>query len=90
MHSKLIPLIGAIFIMLSGLLYTIERAATNIASHEIIAGFLAGNGTGAVPEPKTAEFTDNFFVPLFAIIGIALIIYSGRRKNIRGLTWKKL
>lgn len=63
---------GLIFIMLAGIIYTIERASTKLAEYLKLSGFLAGGYTGEVPYPKTAGFFDNWFTPLFIIIGFGL------------------
>jgi len=71
---------GCIFIMLAGLMYTIERATSKIAGYLELSGFLAGGQTGAVPIPGTAGFFDNFFVPVFLIAGLFLLASKAKDK----------
>ncbi|MDG5789250.1 hypothetical protein QA612_17460 [Evansella sp. AB-P1] len=66
---------GTILIILSAIIYTIERAASMIASNTFIAGWHAGGRTGEIPLPEINTFTDNIFAPAFLILGIALLIY---------------
>lgn len=78
MNTK--SVLGFVFILLAGMMYTLERAASQIAGYLELSGFLAGGKTGNVPIPKTAGFFDNLFIPLFLIIGIVLLIL-GRYKR---------
>lgn len=74
MNAKYV--LGFLFIMLAGLIYTIERAASAIAGNVELAGFWAGGITGQVPVPETAGFFENPFAPLFVVAG-ALLLFFG-------------
>jgi hypothetical protein len=71
MKDKLYVGLGSLFLIFSGLIYTIERATLYIGTSLVIAGFHAGSRTGEVPQPEFPSFADNIFVPIFTIIGIA-------------------
>ncbi|NOU98675.1 hypothetical protein [Paenibacillus planticolens] len=68
-----INVIGALFIIVSGLIYTIERATVYIAGNITLAGFYAGRMSGVVPDPRMPAFSDNIFAPIFLLIGIIII-----------------
>ena len=63
---------GFVFIIISGLIYTLERGFSLISTSIIQAGFFSGAMTGEVPE--VSAFSLNLFIPIFLIIGAALII----------------
>ena len=65
---------GFVFIIISGLIYTIERGFSLISTSIIQAGFFSGAMTGEVPEVSASAFSLNVFIPIFLIIGVALII----------------
>ena len=71
---------GFVFIVMSGLIYTLEQGFYLIASSIIQAGFFSGTMTGEIPEVDASGFFNNFFVPLFLVIGVALIIYGFKKK----------
>ena len=71
---------GFVFIVMSGLIYTLERGFSLISSSIIQAGFFAGKMTGENPGIEVSGFFNNFFVPLFFIIGVTLIIYGVKKK----------
>lgn len=76
MKDRLLFIIGAIFVFASGLIYTIERAAANIAGNLELAGFHAGGRTGEVPASELPGFSDNVYVPVFLVVGLALIAFA--------------
>lgn len=76
MEDKFGALIGAIFIVMSGLIYTIERGFTILSTNIVKSGFYSGGMTGEVPEVETNNMFDNLYVPGFLLIGILLLIYS--------------
>lgn len=65
MRERIVYVIGALFIIVSGLIYTIERAIVYIAENITLAGFYAGRMSGNVPNPRMPAFSDNIFAPLF-------------------------
>ncbi|KQL52671.1 hypothetical protein AN964_03445 [Heyndrickxia shackletonii] len=72
--------LGAIFILVSGFMYSIERAVTMLSTNVVIAGFYAGKITGEVPKVEVASVFSNLFVPIFFVLGIILIIYGFRKR----------
>lgn len=81
MKDRSLFILGAIFVLASGLIYTIERAVANIAGNLELAGFHAGGRTGQVPSPELPGFTDNFFVPVFLMIGLVIIAYASLKRK---------
>jgi hypothetical protein len=73
--------IGVMFTIVSGLMYTIERAATYIAGSLQLAGFYAGRMSGEVPSPHMPSFSDNIFVPVFLLVGIAIIAFASFKRK---------
>jgi hypothetical protein len=72
--------LGAIFILTSGLIYSIERTVTMLSKSIVLAGFEAGKITGETPSVDTGSVFSNLFVPIFFVAGLILIIYSLRKK----------
>lgn len=73
-------LLGALFIMISGLIYSLERGFSMISTSLIMAGFYSGKMSGEVPEVEIHTLFDNFYVPLFFIVGLILIVYGFLKK----------
>lgn len=73
-------IIGVAFLIMAGLIYTIERGFTMLSTSIVQAGFFAGNMSGEVPDIKMSSFTDNLFVPLFFVLGIITLVYSFLKK----------
>ncbi len=71
---------GFVLVIMSGLIYTLERGFSLISSSLIKAGFLSGRMTGAIPEVEASGFFSNLFVPFFLFSGVALIIYGIKNK----------
>jgi hypothetical protein len=78
--SILFMVLGGLFIISAGLIYTIERAAANISGNIKAAGFMAGQLQGQTPIPKMPGFTDNFYVPLLTVLGIILLVLGTRKE----------
>ena len=76
-------LIGSIFILVSGVMYTIERSVSWlvwVAQKTAVAI----HGSGEWPtEPTLPSITDNLFVLLFLVIGIVML-YKDRVKGGNG------
>ncbi|MCM3632888.1 hypothetical protein [Paenibacillus camelliae] len=81
MKSNSYKIIGAVFLLLSGIIYSLERVSTLISTSMIRAGFFSGRMTGEVPSVETANFFDNLFAPLFLLIGLVSIIYGFKREK---------
>ncbi|MBG9693668.1 hypothetical protein ACE1MS_09480 [Lysinibacillus sp. fkY74-1] len=73
-------IIGVAFLIMAGLIYTIERGFTMLSTSIVQAGFFAGKMSGEVPDIKISSFTDNLFVPLFFVLGIITLVYSFLKK----------
>ncbi|MFC6229504.1 hypothetical protein ACFQI7_16925 [Paenibacillus allorhizosphaerae] len=63
MRAKFIYVIGVMFIIASGVVYTIERAAASIAGQIKLAGFYAGHLSGEVPSPQMPRFSRKHICP---------------------------
>lgn len=70
---------GIVFIAMAGLIYTLERGFSFLATSIIRAGFFSGQMSGEVPDVETNGFFANLFVPAFLIIGIICLIYDFRK-----------
>jgi len=79
--SNSYKIIGAVFLLSSGIIYSLERFSTVISTSLIRAGFFSGGKTGEVPSVQTANFFDNLFAPLFFLIGLVSIIYGFKREK---------
>ncbi|GLX68031.1 hypothetical protein [Paenibacillus glycanilyticus] len=75
MNSKIFFLIGTLFILCSGVMYSIERFSRQIMFGEIQNGFATHDGSIAT-DVVTIQLDDNVMVIPFLIIGIALILIS--------------
>lgn len=78
---KLYQVLGAIFIIMSGFIYSVERGFSMLSTSLIRAGFFSGRMTGEVPEVSINGFFDNFYVPLFFIVGLILVIFGVIKKQ---------
>jgi len=72
----MIKIIGAMFIISSGLIYTFERVCSILSSSIVKAGFFSGGMTGAVPEVEVVGVFDNVYIPGLFIGGILILIYG--------------
>lgn len=75
MGNNFYKVLGSVFMILSGIIYTSERIIENISTSLIIAGF-ASHGTGANIEPNYPGFFENFFVWFFFFLGFILLAYG--------------
>jgi hypothetical protein len=71
---------GSVFIIMSGLIYTLERGFSLLSTIMVRAGFDSGGMTGEVPRVEVNGFLDNILAPLFLILGLSLVIYGFKRK----------
>ncbi|MGD6834542.1 hypothetical protein ACQCT5_20495 [Sutcliffiella halmapala] len=71
---------GIVFIVMSGLMYTLERGFSLISTSIIKAGFFSGTNTGKIPGVEASGFSSNLYVPLFLIIGVSIVIYGIKKK----------
>ena len=71
---------GIVFLIMSGLMYTLERGFSLISTSIVKAGFYAGTMTGEIPNVEASGFLTNLFVPLFLIIGAVLVIYDFKKE----------
>lgn len=71
---------GIIFIIMSGLVYTLERGFSLLSTSLVRAGFYSGTMNGVVPEVEASGFFENWFVPLFPIPGFSFVIYGFKKK----------
>ena len=79
MDKKTSLIIGALFILTSGLIFTIERLIAYVY-------WSAQINTGAWDTiPQTMPLSDNLFTGLFFIVGIVLIIVSLKKEIMIGL-----
>lgn len=68
MDKKISLVLGVVFLLTSGLLFTIERLSAYIY-------WFAQTFTGSYPtKPEMVFLLSNLFVPIFFIIGIAFVI----------------
>ncbi|MCR8656956.1 hypothetical protein [Paenibacillus endoradicis] len=81
MNSIYYKVLGLVFLLSSGFIYSLERISSSISTSLVKAGFSAGQMTGAVPEVATAGFFDNLFVPLFFLIGLVSLGYGFKKDN---------
>lgn len=67
-------LFGFVFILTSGLMYTIERAAAWVAWGSIWSGYQTGGGPVPPDKPTMPGIGDNGFVLFFLLVGLALVV----------------
>ncbi|QDQ02375.1 hypothetical protein FOH38_18900 [Lysinibacillus fusiformis] len=77
---KQYKVLGVVLIIISGLIYSLERGFSMLSTSMIRAGFFSGGMTGEVPEVEVNTFFSNFYVPLFLIVGLMLVIYGFLKK----------
>lgn len=73
---KLSRVMGFVYIMMAGLIYTLERGFSYLSTSTETAGALAGENTGEMPGVSINGFFDNLFVPVFIVLGVILLIYG--------------
>ena len=77
MDKKLYYILGTVFIISSGFLYTFERF---IAYYEWI-GILNANISSYSSSPHLPGVLTNIFIPIFIIIGFTLIVKGYKNNN---------
>jgi hypothetical protein len=78
---KSYEILGTIFILMSGFIYTIERGFSILSSSLVRAGFLSGRWGGEVPRVEISGFFTNVYVPLFLMVGLALVFYGFMKRD---------
>lgn len=81
MNAKFVYIMGILFIFMSAIIYTIERAAIYMAENIKLAGFFAGHLSGEVPSTQMPGLVNNIYVPRFLLVGLALIAYGSLKKK---------
>jgi len=61
---KTVRILGFVFILVGGIIYSIERAVSIMSTSMIRAGFFAGSMTGEVPNVEASGLFSNPFVEL--------------------------
>lgn len=75
LDKKISLILGSVFILTSGLIYTIERLSRYVYwSAQINTGQYATN-------PKSIPILDNLFIALFFLIGIIIMIVSFKKES---------
>jgi len=69
-------ILGFVFILAGGIIYSMERAVSILSTSMIRAGFFAGSMSGEVPAVEASGLFSNPFAPIFLCLGIGLILYS--------------
>lgn len=78
MDKKLYFVLGTIFIISSGFLYTIERG---IAYYSWIGQMASAAHTGSFPSnPELPVPLTNIYIPAFIIIGVIFYVLGSRKK----------
>ncbi|WP_152393002.1 hypothetical protein [Paenibacillus guangzhouensis] len=75
MKGKFYEIIGTIFVIFSGVLYTLERCANWVSNGLSAQGVAAFSGNGNYGEPWV-DLEDNVFVIPFLVIGIVAFLYG--------------
>lgn len=81
MVNQVYKVLGAIFMISSGLIYTIERCVANISSSLIVSGYTSHGTHVTGYKPEYPSITDNFFVLFLLILGILIFAYGLIKKN---------
>lgn len=80
MTNNFYKILGTILMVISGLIYSLERITARISSSIIEAGH-ASNGLSAEIRTDYPGFFDNFFVWFFLFIGFLLLAYGFPKKQ---------
>jgi len=75
MKGKFYEIIGVVFLIFAGVLYTVERCANWISNGLSAQGLAAFSGNGSLSEPWVG-LIDNVFVIPFLVIGIVAFLYG--------------
>ncbi|MCJ8008625.1 hypothetical protein ACFFF5_08405 [Lederbergia wuyishanensis] len=75
MERRTSLILGALFILASGLMYSVERVIS-------IVHWSALTHTGSFPtSPPPPSLLDNLFIPLFLLVGIIFIYFAFKRNG---------
>lgn len=78
MDRKLYYILSAVFMIMSGILYTIERG---IAYFTWVGQMIASSHTESCPiNPQMPGLLSNLYIPIFVIISLILCILGYRKK----------
>ncbi|AJS58975.1 hypothetical protein [Paenibacillus sp. IHBB 10380] len=80
MGNNLYKILGTIFMIVSGVLYTTERIMEELSASIVAAGY-ASQGTGTDRTSYYSGFFDNFFVWFFFFLGFLLLAYGFPKSN---------
>jgi hypothetical protein len=80
MENNFYKILGTLFMIISGLIYTAERIIENLSVSIITAGY-ASHGTITDKTPHYPGFFDNFFVWFFFFLGFLLLAYGFPKDN---------
>lgn len=75
MRNNVYKVLGTIFMLTSGILYTAERMIEKV-SVAIVASGYASHGVGTDRTASYPHFFDNFFVWFFMLVGFILLVYG--------------
>ncbi len=76
MDKKLFYVLGAIFIIVSGVIYTIERGM----AYYTWIGQMTSHTGGYPTNPQMPGLLTNVYIPIFIIIGLVFYILGYRKK----------
>lgn len=71
---------GIVFIIISGLMYTLERCANWIANGLSALGLAVHAGNGSL-NPPWVGINNNIFVIIFIVIGVGMFFYGSQKKR---------
>ncbi|OAB43727.1 hypothetical protein [Paenibacillus glacialis] len=80
MGNNSYKILGTIFMIVSGGLYTIERIVEKLSASIVAAGY-ASHGAGIDRTPYYSGFFDNFFVWFFFFLGFLLLAFGFPKRN---------
>ncbi|CAG7659002.1 hypothetical protein ACFQI7_36805 [Paenibacillus allorhizosphaerae] len=80
MTRKSFQIAGIIFIIIAGILYTLERCANWIANGLSAQGLAVHSGNGSLGVPWVSV-NDNVFVTTFVVVGIVMFLYGFLKKQ---------
>ena len=85
MGNNFYKILGAIFMITSGLIYTVERIIEKLSVALVTAGFASSgtNYTDFLRNTRYNGFFENFFVWFFFFLGFLLLAYGFPRGNTR-------
>ncbi|OIJ09687.1 hypothetical protein BKP35_16150 [Anaerobacillus arseniciselenatis] len=74
MNKNTSLILGSVFILTSGLIYSIERLSSTVHWLALI------KTAGSYPTIVEYSFFDNIFTPIFLVVGIVLLVISLMKK----------